>query len=115
MPQKAYLGKGTLAEILSYPRAINPNADYAAVLHDIGLPKYTEQLHETNINWAQTLSAGEQQRIAIARALLAAPDYLYLDENTSALELVNRTTFVATTQKPLAKQHSCDCEATKAN
>ena len=39
------------------------------------------------MNWAHTLSASEQQRIAIARALFAVPDYLYLDENTSALDL----------------------------
>jgi putative ATP-binding cassette transporter len=37
-------------------------------------------------NWPQRLSGGEQQRLAIARAILAKPDWLFLDEATSAMD-----------------------------
>ena len=87
LPQKPYLPIGTLARAVAYPAA---DGDYdpaalAEVLTAVGLPALAGRLDEVD-HWGQRLSPGEQQRLAIARALLARPDWLFLDEATSACD-----------------------------
>ena len=55
------------------------------VLADVHLSHFADRL-DTEANWGQTMSLGEQQRLALGRALLAKPDWLFLDEATSALD-----------------------------
>ena len=87
LPQKPYLTIGTLREQLCYPSAPDAfdNQALIAALHDCRLPAFTARLDETQ-HWAQLLSGGEQQRIAFARALLQRPDWIFMDETTSALD-----------------------------
>ena len=87
LPQRPYLPIGTLAAAVSYPAVADtfPAERIAELLVAVGLPGLAGRLDE-DAHWARMLSVGEQQRIAIARAILHAPDYLLLDEASAALD-----------------------------
>ncbi|WP_152220617.1 ABC transporter ATP-binding protein/permease [Pseudomonas sp. SCB32] len=87
VPQKPYLPIGTLAEALCYPEPGNSHdaERMKEVLHLCRLDSLASRLDEAD-HWQRVLSPGEQQRLAIARALLFAPRWLFLDEATSALD-----------------------------
>ena len=53
---------------------------------------------------AMSLSIGQQQRVAIVRALLNAPDILLVDEPTSALDAENRDAFISLLLKVVTEQ-----------
>lgn len=88
LPQKNYLPWGTLKVALAYPQPADACSDDVCrqALIDARLPQLAGRLHERD-RWSMRLSPGEQQRLAFARVLLAKPDFLFLDESTSALDL----------------------------
>ena len=87
LPQKCYLPLHSLQAILLYPLS-PPNIQATALeeaLFLVKLPYLIPKLHHYD-SWSQILSLGEQQRIAFAQALLQQPDWLFLDETTSAVD-----------------------------
>ena len=87
LPQRPYFPVGTLAAAVSYPTKSDTldDARIAEALVAVGLPDLVGRLDE-EAHWSRMLSLGEQQRLGIARVLLHAPDYLFLDEATASLD-----------------------------
>lgn len=87
VPQRPYFPIGSLHGAIAYPGETDTfSADQVReALVMVGLPKLAERLQE-DAHWNRMLSLGEQQRLGLARALLHAPQYLFLDEATASLD-----------------------------
>lgn len=93
LPQRPYMVLGTLRDQLLYPHmdASIEDTYLSQILIQVNLPDLERQHggFNTEQNWAQVLSLGEQQRLIFARLLLNKPRYAILDEATSALDAQN--------------------------
>jgi putative ATP-binding cassette transporter len=87
LPQRPYFPIAPLAAAVAYPAEPGhfDSARVAEAIAAVGLPALAERIDE-EAHWNRMLSLGEQQRLGIARALLYAPDYLFLDEATASLD-----------------------------
>jgi vitamin B12/bleomycin/antimicrobial peptide transport system ATP-binding/permease protein len=87
LPQRPYFPVGSLISAVEYPAepGAYPRGRIVDALEAVGLAGLARRLDE-EAHWNRMLSLGEQQRLGIARALLQAPDFLFLDEATASLD-----------------------------
>ena len=87
LPQRPYFPIAPLAAAVAYPAEPGTfdSARVAELIAAVGLPALVSRIEE-EAHWNRMLSLGEQQRLGIARAILRAPDYLFLDEATASLD-----------------------------
>ncbi|HET9413884.1 MAG TPA: ABC transporter ATP-binding protein/permease [Pseudolabrys sp.] len=87
LPQRPYFPIAPLAAAVAYPAQSGQfdAAKIAELISAVGLPALVPRIEE-EAHWNRMLSLGEQQRLGIARALLYAPDFLFLDEATASLD-----------------------------
>jgi putative ATP-binding cassette transporter len=87
LPQRPYFPIAPLAAAVAYPAEPGQydSAKVAELITAVGLPALATRIDE-EAHWNRMLSLGEQQRLGLARALLHAPDYLFLDEATASLD-----------------------------
>jgi vitamin B12/bleomycin/antimicrobial peptide transport system ATP-binding/permease protein len=90
VPERPYLPPGTLREILCAPECQEQpgEPEMFAALQTFDLLPTLERVGGIDVerDWDDVLSLGEQQRFALARVLLIAPDYVMLDRIETALE-----------------------------
>jgi putative ATP-binding cassette transporter len=87
LPQRPYFPIAPLAAAIAYPAEPGTfdTAKVAELIAAVGLPALASRIEE-EAHWNRMLSLGEQQRLGLARAILHAPDYLFLDEATASLD-----------------------------
>jgi ATP-binding cassette subfamily B protein len=95
VPQEPFLFAGSIRDNISFARPDAPDDAVWDAVHKVGLTDLISRLpygldtpvHERG----QSLSSGERQLVALARAFMAQPRVLVLDEATSNLDLQSET------------------------
>jgi ATP-binding cassette subfamily B protein len=95
VPQEPFLFSGTIRDNVAFAKPDATEDEVLEAIDAVGLSELMERLplgidtpvHERG----QSLSSGERQLIALARAFLAGPRVLVLDEATSNLDLKSET------------------------
>lgn len=103
VPQESYLFDGTVAAAIAYARPSATDEEIEAAARAVGAHEMIIRLadgyaHEVGER-GRNLSAGQRQLIALARAELADPDILLLDEATAALDLASETAVTRATEQ----------------
>jgi ATP-binding cassette subfamily B protein len=95
VPQEPFLFAGTVRENIAFARSGVTDDEVREAIRTVGLIEVIDRLPD-NIETVvhergQSLSSGERQLIALARAFIAQPRVLVLDEATSNLDLLSES------------------------
>ncbi|MGF7235088.1 MAG: ABC transporter ATP-binding protein [Frankia sp.] len=99
VPQEPFLFSGSVRDAIAYARPDSTDAQVERAARSVGAHRMIAGLrggyHHPVGERGRGLSAGQRQLIALARAELADPDILLLDEATAALDLATEAAVTA--------------------
>ena len=105
LPQRPYMVIGTLRNQLMYaaPQHGQSDRELRGIMEQVGLESVLRRVNGLGAvkDWYSILSTGEQQRLAIARLLIAKPKFAFLDEATTAIDEAAEKVLYEVLQKTL--------------